>query len=126
VVSKGTLQLIKEGAEIATCAKDILNFYRAENNFQKSSPPNTRVSETSEVSQVNALRSPSKGSDTPQKIQGSDLEKKIIEHLQNESLGIDELSQLLGVSASELGVALSMLQLRGLISQEGTKYYIDK
>jgi len=55
----------------------------------------------------------------------SSQEKQILELLGRESLGIDELSRNLGMSASELGTKLSLMQIKGLISQQGNKYYVN-
>ena len=107
-VSKGTNLLIKEGAQIVTEVKDILSFY----------------SSHSEISSRFTL----KGSDASQKFRNArleDLERKIIDTLQREPLGIDELSRQLEISVSELGTKLSLMQIRGLISQQGNKYYIN-
>lgn len=109
--SKGTLQLIKEGAELVTSAKDIFGLYCAENNFLKLSPQTAPEPHNFKKSfSAHSL--------------SSVLEKKIIQYLQREPLGADELSRALGVSVSELGVTLSMMQLRGLIHQESSKYYV--
>ena len=100
--SKGTLQLIKEGASLVTSAQDILDFYRIKPAFAKAS----------------AGKREFKG------LEG--IEGKIIERLQNESLEIDAFSRILNVSAAKLGTILSLMQLKGFIQKEGNKYYIDR
>ena len=97
--SKGTLQLIKEGASLVTSAKDILDFYRI------------------------------KGLEGPAPLgRGSlnEVERQIIERLQNESLEIDALSRILNVSAAKLGTILSLMQLKGFIQKEGNKYFLSR
>ena len=106
--SKGTLQLIKEGADLVTSAKDILNYYRSENNFLKSSP----------------LASPRPHDFKKSFSSLPRLEKQILEYLGREPLGIDELARTLGISAAKLGTILSLMQLKGFIQQEGNKYYL--
>lgn len=105
--SKGTLQLIQEGAILAARSRDVLDYY----GFAQGTP----------------LRSQRQTHGLPEARSGaSPLEKKIIEELQREALGIDELARALEISASEIGTALSIMQLQGLITQEGNKYhYVD-
>ncbi len=100
-VSKGTAKLIKEGASVATEAKDILNFYKI--------MPNKESVEA-----------------RPQHLTGrfkDDFEKRIIEYLEKEALEADALARILGVSVAKIGTALSLMQLKGFIQQEGNKYY---
>jgi DNA processing protein len=103
-VSKGTNNLIKEGAEIVTCAQDILDFY-------KLSPVIARV-----------RRSFSEGG----RSEGSDtLEQKIIDQLKRESMDIDSIARTLEIPASKLGTTLTLMQLKGLINQDSGKYYVN-
>jgi len=53
------------------------------------------------------------------------FEKKILELLEREPLGIDELSRNLGISSSELGTKLSMMEIKDLIKLRGNKYGIN-
>ena len=102
-VSKGTTKLIKEGAEIATSAKDILDFYKI-------------------------IPSKELGEDSPRQISSrlkDDLEKNIFEQLRKEPLEADNLARLLGTSVSKIGTTLSLMQLKGFINQEGGKYYVN-
>lgn len=97
-VSLGTAQLIKEGATLVSSAKEILEYYGL---GWKS------VSEAS------------------QEIQISRLERRIIAELQNEPLDIDTIARTLQLPASEIGTLLSLMELRGIISQENGKYYVN-
>lgn len=97
-VSKGTAQLIKEGAGIATEARDILKYYNI---------------------------TPAKSCAKPGLAQMEGLEKDIIEQLQRESLEIDTLARTFGLSVSKIGATLSLMQLKGFISQKEGKYYVD-
>ena len=102
-VSKGTAQLIKEGASIVTSAKDILDFFN--------------------------LRSlaPKKGAKLlgEKLLGGSEIEEEILEQLQTEPLEINILARNLGISTAKIGATLSLMQLKGFIQQEGNKYYVN-
>ncbi|MFH1575663.1 MAG: DNA-processing protein DprA, partial [Candidatus Nealsonbacteria bacterium] len=100
--SKGIMQLIKEGATAINSADDILREYGFSSRFTLSSS----------------------GSDATRKNHNS-LEEKILNHLQRESLNTDNLSRVLNKSAAELGVLLSTMELKGVIKQEGNKYYAN-
>lgn len=102
-VSKGTTKLIKEGAEIVTEARDILNYY-------KIIPSKKSI----EVGPQQVF----------QRVE-NDIEKRIIEHLKNESLEVDVLARFLKLPVSKVGMTLSMMHLKGFIKQEGSKYYVD-
>lgn len=96
-VSEGTNQLIKDGASIVTCAQDILNFY----GIKKSDLNNLNF----------------------QKAEG--FEKKILEVLEREPMEIDTLSRMFKIPSSKIGTILSLMSVKGLISQEGRKYFIN-
>ena len=93
-VSEGTNQLIKNGASIVTCAQDILDFY----DIKKSDSNNLNF----------------------QKAEG--LEKKILEILKREPMERDALSRMFEIPSSKIGTILSLMTMKGLISQEGGKY----
>ncbi len=98
-LSKGTLQLIKEGASMVTSAKDVLATYGITNHKFSECPL-----------QFSKL---------------SKLEQTIIKKLQQEPMEIDTLSRLLEISASEIGSALSLMQLKSLLFEEDGKYYVN-
>jgi DNA processing protein len=98
-VSQGTLQLLKQGASIAASAEDILEFYGLTGGKAK-----TQLSASACL---------------------NDFETEIIEKLLREPRDIDSLSRALSVPVARLGVAISLMQLRGLISQEANKYYVN-
>jgi len=102
-VSKGTAQLLKEGAAVATEAKDILKYYNI--SFSGTNPAK-------------------KAKPSSEKI--ASLEQKIIEQLKIEPLEMDALARILKVSISDLGSRLSLMQIKGFVSQEGNKYYTDR
>ena len=97
-VSKGTAQLIKEGAKVVTCAEDVLAVYGAvSSNFSENSLEFLKLGK---------------------------LEQLIVKKLQVEPLEIDALIRTIKASASEVGTALSLMQIKRLIVAERGKYYI--
>jgi len=103
-VSKGTIKLIKEGAEPATEAKDILEFFKVLPSSNKKSPsPTVTLFED----------------------ESSNLENKIIEQLKREPLKADEMARFFSVPIARLGTTLSLMQLKGFINCDNGKYYIN-
>jgi DNA processing protein len=100
-VSVGIMQLIREGATVATRAKDILDFYGLKSEIRSTK------SETNSKSQI-----------------PNTLEQKIFEQLRAESKEADELARLFRTSAAQIGSALSSLELSGAITKEDGKYAI--
>ncbi|MEW5757980.1 MAG: DNA-processing protein DprA [Candidatus Omnitrophota bacterium] len=98
-VSYGTLQLIKEGASVVSSAEDILLHYGITNTITKDARSGNQDL--------------------------SKLEASIIETLKNEPQEIDVLARKLKVSASQISSAISIMQIKGLIQQEGAKFYVN-
>ena len=97
-VSKGTIKLIKEGAQVATEPADILKYYNlflAKTNLNKPS------------------------------LVLSKEEQKIIEQLKREPMEADIIARTLGLSVVKIGATLSLMQLKGFINQESGKYYVN-
>ncbi|MDP3883289.1 MAG: DNA-processing protein DprA [Candidatus Staskawiczbacteria bacterium] len=105
-VSKGTLKLIKEGAEPVAEANDILSFYKVLIN-QKRPSHKSSDSVKSDLRTVNTL------------------EQKILEHLRREPMKADDMARLFAVPVAQIGTALSLMQLKGFINQDSGKYYIN-
>ena len=95
--SIGTAKLIKDGAEIVTSANDILKFYNM----------------TKKISNVpdNEL---------------NNLEQRIFEQLNHESLEVDSLARILNISVSELGKTLSLMEIKGILFKERGKYHVNQ
>lgn len=53
------------------------------------------------------------------------IEKKIFQALETEPLTVDELARLTGQNVIETGKTLSLMSLRGLISDSAGKYYLN-
>lgn len=95
----GIKQLIKDGADIVTEAGDVLSYYGIK---QKGS---------------DRIASPEK------ELQG--LEALIAKELSCEPLEIDVLLRRLQVSAAELGTAISLMELKGILVQTAGKYHVN-
>jgi DNA processing protein len=98
-VSEGTLGLIKEGAEMVTSSDDVLAYYGKDNKGEAKNDFSS--------------------------LKLNKLEKEIIKKLKEEPMDIDFLSRQLNRLSSEMGTKLSLMQLKGIISKEGNKYYVN-
>lgn len=108
-VSVGIMQLIREGASVVTGMKDILDYYRENYKFSLCfTPPAGRALRPAENSQFSC----------------HSLAQKILEQLQVEPKEVDELARLLGMSVAHVGSTLSLLELSGKITKEGSTYYV--
>jgi len=103
-VSKGTIKLIKEGAEPVAEAKDILDFFKV---LPSAKPSVSLNLVKSDLTKFNGL------------------EQRIIEHLKREPMEADELARLFSIPVAKLGTALSLMQLKGFINHDNGKYYIN-
>jgi len=100
-VSKGTAKLLKAGANVVTKAKDIIDFYNKEAQ-QEQGQQKLKIKEKAD----------------------NELQRKTIKLLQAEPMEPDRLARKLGISAAELGSALSTLELKGIVEKDEGKYYI--
>jgi len=107
VLSQGTLQLIKEGADMVISAQEVIGAYDLKSHETSLSPASGRKSSD-----------PARFSDL------SVLERSIIKQLQREPMDIDALSRIAGVSSSRMGTTLSLMQIKGLLYKEEAKYYV--
>ncbi|OGZ75348.1 MAG: DNA protecting protein DprA [Candidatus Staskawiczbacteria bacterium RIFCSPLOWO2_12_FULL_37_15] len=108
-VSKGTIKLIKEGAEVATEANDILSYFKVLVNPTKAKGlPMSPSWRTSGVPQTSSI-----------------LEQKIIDQLKRESMKADEMARCFSIPVAKIGTALSLMQLKGFINQDNGKYYVN-
>lgn len=100
-VSKGAIKLIKEGAEVATEARDILKHYNILRNTGSCASPAKLIFGIGKE------------------------EQEIINQLKREPMEADTIARKLGISAAKIGTTLSLMQLKGFINQESGKYYVD-
>lgn len=98
-VSKGTAQMIKEGAEIVTEASDVLKHFGLNKHVLNPVKHNGPMMTA--------------------------LGQKIIEELKREPLEADGLARVLSLPVSKISADLSLMQIKGFIKQEGNKYYVS-
>jgi DNA processing protein len=96
-VSLGSLELIQNGAHMVRAASDVLSFYG------QSSTLTTTVNYSH--------------------LQGR--EEIIVKNLLRQPMHIDELARTIGMSSSEIGSSVSILEMRGIISQQNGSYYVS-
>ncbi len=97
-VSKGTIKLIKEGAEIVTEPGDILKYYNFSLTKKNLAKPSRFLIKE---------------------------EQEIINQLKIEPMEADALARALRMSVAKIGSTLSLMQLKGFINQESGKYYVN-
>lgn len=98
-VSVGTAQLIKSGAQMITTAEEILKIYGL------STLPQSHLRGVIEL---------------------DGLEKKIFNLLDIQRRSTDELARELGQPASQIGTSLSLMNLKGILKQDGQgRYYVN-
>ena len=108
-VSFGIMQLIREGAAVATSAKDVLDFYKVKSQITiRQLADKFQTNPKSQIPNVNSENT---------------LERKILEQLHREPLEADQLARMLGVGIAPLGATLSTMQLAGIITEENNKYH---
>ncbi len=96
--SKGTNGLIKRKlAEPVIGAKNILDFFKKEGDAEKE--------------------------DKSEEL--TEKEREIVCFLKNEPAELDAISAKTKMSISEISATLSILEIRGIIKQEGLKYYLN-
>lgn len=100
-VAQGTLALIREGAEAVMSSENILRFFNVQ--------PGTLATAHAKNSAF----------------AGSALENKIISQLKNEPMKADDMARLFAVPVSQVGTALSTMELRGLVTQTDGTYYLS-
>lgn len=94
----GTLNLIKQGAQLVSTASDVLPFFGLEDKNQAGA--------------------------VDLKEQLTEREERVVNCLRIEPMAIDYLAQQLEFSSADLGVLLSMLQLKGWVIKERDKWRV--
>ncbi|MEK9135016.1 MAG: DNA-processing protein DprA [Patescibacteria group bacterium] len=100
--SKGIMELLKQGATPISSAKDILDYYGFSGLRSLASKKEAKL--------LNGTGA---------------LENQIIAKLKRESVEIDVLARTFEMPVSKMGTTLSLMQLQGLIKQDGPKYYVN-
>jgi DNA processing protein len=128
-VSKGALQLIKDGAEMVTSAKDVLRYFSLrKQNFANRFPlaaPYPSASSGGTPRFENPVSSAKSHNSKTSFSSPNSFQKKILNELETEPMEIDFLSHKTGIPVAKLGTILSLMQLRGIISKKENKYYAD-
>jgi DNA processing protein len=105
-LSFGICQLIREGAQVVTCANDILDFFKLRGELKEARPLEI-------FGEANRGRA-SMGL----------FDQQIIAELQKEPLATDDLARCLDISLAELGAKLSIMEIEEKIKKENDKYYV--
>ena len=123
-LSEGPHQLLKEGAQMITCAEDVLAFYgihkEAKKKSRKSNKSETKNENNAkpEEQQMTLFQAPP----TPD-VPLTSEEERVLGLFTTEPLSIEEAAYLAKLPMSELMAILSMLELYGLIEpMVGRKY----
>lgn len=98
-MSKGSLNLLRQGAVLVQDSNDVLREFSI-NNFQ--------------FSNKNKIK----------KLKLSKDERKIVELLENESMTIDEIAKKLNIQVRKLYVSISNLELKGIVKNNSGKFSI--
>lgn len=132
--SKGTNQLLKDGALLATNADDIIVNYASKDEFKEKiaraivnleeKESKMRFSPDSDFnSDENAENDASAEENGTAVVKELSVSEKVLSVINGEPMHIDKISALTGISVSDLSVPLLELELNGkIISQAGDLY----
>lgn len=120
-LSEGPHQLLQEGAQLVTCADDVLSTYGLRKDSKKDSKK-ANQKQTGEKTRQRQMTLFEQKPSAPT-IPLSDIETKVLNLFTSEPLTIEEAAYLSKLSMAELMPVLSMLELYGLIEpMVGRKY----
>ena len=118
-LSEGPHQLLQEGAQLITCADDVLRSYGLIADTKKKEKKTNKTAQAEKEQQMSLF-------DAPPPLPAvtlSDTEARVLELFTAEPLAIEEAAYLSRLSMAELMPVLSMLELYGLIEpMVGRKY----
>ena len=118
-LSEGPHQLLQEGAQLITCADDVLRSYGLIADTKKKEKKTNKTAQAEKEQQMSLFDAPSPLST----VTLSDTEARVLGLFTAEPLAIEEASYLSRLSMAELMPVLSMLELYGLIEpMVGRKY----
>ncbi|NLY42667.1 MAG: DNA-protecting protein DprA [Clostridiaceae bacterium] len=103
--SKGTNNLIRQGAKLVTCVEDILEELPI--NYEGFSHNNNDLTDVQ-----------------PAEIEIPEEEKDVLKHLSSEPVHIDELCRKSGISINKISAILILLEMKGMIRQMPGKYFV--
>jgi DNA processing protein len=101
-VSKGTIKLIREGAEAVSETNDVLKYFKV---------------------LVNPVRNFISNGVNPKN--PATLEERILEYLGREPMKADEMARAFCIPVAQIGTTLSLMQLKGFINLDNGKYYLN-
>ena len=117
-LSEGPHQLLQEGAQLITCADDVLRSYGLIADTKKKEKKTNKTAQAEKEQQMSLFDAKPLSAVTL-----SDTEARVLELFTAEPLAIEEAAYLSRLSMAELMPVLSMLELYGLIEpMVGRKY----
>ena len=117
-LSEGPHQLLQEGAQLITCADDVLRSYGLIADTKKKEKKTNKTAQAEKEQQMSLFDAKPLSAVTL-----SDTEARVLELFSAEPLAIEEAAYLSRLSMAELMPVLSMLELYGLIEpMVGRKY----
>lgn len=106
-LSKGTIKLIREGAEAVSCPNDILSFYPVRNSSHSVISNGVYASKQRSNSRLETL------------------EERILTQLGREPMKADEMARLFAIPVAQLGITLSLMEMKSQIINQSGKYYLN-
>jgi len=120
-LSEGPHQLLQEGAQLVTCADDVLSAYGLKKDTKKKDKKANKTETIANAKQQQMILFENKPSE--QSIPLSETETRVLNLFTSQPLAIEEAAYLSKLSMAELMPVLSMLELYGLIEpMVGRKY----
>ncbi|MBI2036403.1 DNA-protecting protein DprA [Candidatus Microgenomates bacterium] len=99
-LSKGPTELIKKGAKLVSTVEDILE--------------ELKIKSTTSITGTTSIMG---------RIDGTEEEKKIIQILENEPIGFDEIVRIISWPAAKVGSLLSIMEIKGMVKNTGNNVY---
>ncbi|MCL5438577.1 MAG: DNA-processing protein DprA [Patescibacteria group bacterium] len=117
-LSKGPFKLISKGAKLVTSVEDILK------EFIILSDPELVEGQKSKIKTTRLAQALAKRAIQSSKFKNlTKEERKILDILQNEDLGFDQIVRKSKINASNLGSILSMMEIKGMIKSINNNLY---
>ena len=106
--SAGPNNLIRDGAGVVTCVKDIIDYIPSPQLFDLQALPQDG---TEQIAQTEGL---------------TDLQKRVLEHIGSGQMSADQLVEELGLSVPEAAAVLFELEVQGLLTCQAGLYSKNK
>ena len=108
VLSKGTNGLLKDGARVASCAEDVLSYYRLDYADRLDYEEEPQEQETEEEVPCN------------------DMEKKILRILSDTPVHFDDICARTGLDTGSANAALLLMEVSGKVKKAPGRFYTKK